>query len=81
MLRLGRTKLALDDAVAADVDDNTETAPEKAMKASLLSVLRKQFQKGEGENPSDLADSEQPAATTEMEIDTEVEKAKEEVPV
>lgn len=46
MLRLGETKLALDEAVAGDGEDD-ESAPEKAMKSSLMSVLRKQFEKDE----------------------------------
>jgi len=46
MLRLGETKLALDEAVAGDGEEG-ESAPEKAMKASLMSVLRKQFEKDE----------------------------------
>lgn len=45
MLRLGQTKLALDEAVAGDTeDDKGESAPEREMKASLMSVLRQQFE-------------------------------------
>lgn len=46
MLKLGQTKLALDEAVAGDNgEDNDESAPEKAMKTSLMNVLRRQFEK------------------------------------
>jgi hypothetical protein len=47
MFRLGQTKLALDEAVAGDGEEEDEAAPEKAMKASLLSVLRRQFEQEE----------------------------------
>lgn len=40
MLRLGQTKLALDEAVAGEDGDSNA---EKVMKASLMSTLRKQF--------------------------------------
>ncbi|KAJ1304861.1 hypothetical protein OPQ81_005995 [Rhizoctonia solani] len=44
ILRLGQTKLALDEAVAGDaVEEGNEGATEKAMKASLLTVLRERF--------------------------------------
>jgi len=44
MLRLGETKLALDNAVAGDGDEqgSGESAPEREMKTSLLKVLRQQ---------------------------------------
>jgi len=45
MLRLGETKLALDEAVAGDGEDKEENAPERAMKTSLMNVLRQQFEK------------------------------------
>lgn len=45
MLRLGQTKLALDEAVAADPDEKGESAPEREMKKSLITVLRQQFEK------------------------------------
>ncbi|KDR75850.1 hypothetical protein GALMADRAFT_248579 [Galerina marginata CBS 339.88] len=45
MLRLGETKLALDEAVAGDADDKEGSAPERAMKTSLMNVLRQQFEK------------------------------------
>jgi len=48
MLRLGETKLALDEAVAGDSDEKGESAPERAMKTSLMNVLRQQFEKEEG---------------------------------
>ncbi|TDL24318.1 hypothetical protein BD410DRAFT_786432 [Rickenella mellea] len=47
MLRLGQTKLALDEAVAGEVDDGDgkdENAPEKLMKTSLMETLRKQLE-------------------------------------
>lgn len=46
MLRLGETKLALDEAVAGDVEDagaSGEGENEKQMKRSLMSALRNQF--------------------------------------
>jgi SWI/SNF-related matrix-associated actin-dependent regulator 1 of chromatin subfamily A len=44
ILRLGQTKLALDEAVAGDAgDEGGEGATEKAMKSSLLTVLRERF--------------------------------------
>ncbi|KDN45548.1 hypothetical protein RSAG8_04872, partial [Rhizoctonia solani AG-8 WAC10335] len=44
ILRLGQTKLALDEAVAGDAaDEGNEGATEKAMKSSLLNVLRERF--------------------------------------
>jgi len=48
MLRLGETKLALDEAVAGDgegKEGKEENAPERAMKTSLVNVLRQQFEK------------------------------------
>ena len=47
MLRLGETKLALDEAVAGDTEESdgkAESAPEKMMRTSLLETLRKQFE-------------------------------------
>ena len=49
MLRLGETKLALDEAVAGDVDEKEESAPERAMKTSLMNVLRQQFERQQDE--------------------------------
>lgn len=49
MLRLGETKLALDEAVAGDVDEKEESVPERAMKTSLMNVLRQQFERQQGE--------------------------------
>ncbi|CAE6413255.1 unnamed protein product [Rhizoctonia solani] len=45
ILRLGQTKLALDEAVAGDTGEEAggEGATEKAMKSSLLTVLRERF--------------------------------------
>lgn len=48
MLRLGETKLALDEAVAGDGDKNDDTAPEREMKVSLLKSLRKQYEMEDG---------------------------------
>lgn len=50
MLKLGETKLALDEAVSGDTDDkgDGESAPEREMKTSLLQVLRQQFKMQEG---------------------------------
>lgn len=47
MLRLGETKLALDEAVAGDTEEkgDGESAPEREMKMSLMNVLRQQFEK------------------------------------
>jgi SWI/SNF-related matrix-associated actin-dependent regulator 1 of chromatin subfamily A len=46
MLKLGETKLALDEAVAGDnSEDKDDSAPEQAMKTSLMNVLRRQFEK------------------------------------
>ncbi|KAI5121564.1 hypothetical protein M0805_000745 [Coniferiporia weirii] len=46
MLRLGETKLALDEAVAGDTDEPSsgETKAEKIMRTSLMETLRKQFE-------------------------------------
>jgi SWI/SNF-related matrix-associated actin-dependent regulator of chromatin subfamily A containing DEAD/H box 1 len=48
MLRLGETKLALDEAVAGDAEeaegDKGESKQEKEMKMSLMNVLRKQLE-------------------------------------
>lgn len=48
MLRLGETKLALDEAVAGDVEetdgDKGESKQETEMKMSLMNVLRKQLE-------------------------------------
>jgi len=47
MLRLGLTKLALDEAVAGDPDGKDESAPEREMKTSLMKALRRQLEKDE----------------------------------
>jgi SWI/SNF-related matrix-associated actin-dependent regulator 1 of chromatin subfamily A len=48
MLRLGETKLALDEAVAGDNEeadgDKGESKQEKEIKISLMNVLRKQLE-------------------------------------
>lgn len=46
MLRLGDTKLALDEAVAGENEEEKEgeAIQEKVMKTSLMNVLRKQFE-------------------------------------
>ncbi|KAG5639390.1 hypothetical protein H0H81_002922 [Sphagnurus paluster] len=48
MLKLGETKLALDEAVAGDSEDKGESAPEREMKTSLMNVLRQQFERQQG---------------------------------
>ncbi len=48
MLRLGETKLALDEAVAGEADDKEDAAAEREIKTSLMSVLRQQFERQEG---------------------------------
>ena len=51
MLRLGETKLALDEAVAGDVEESDgkgESAQAQEMKTSLMNSLRKQFEEGLG---------------------------------
>jgi len=53
MLRLGETKLALDEAVAGDDEGKEENAPERAMKTSLVNVLRQQFEKEQDDMGSD----------------------------
>jgi len=68
MLRLGEVKLELDQAVAGEEPEEEEnSAPAKAMKASLLSVLRKQFEQ-EGE-------SQVRAESTTVKVDIDVSKA------
>jgi SWI/SNF-related matrix-associated actin-dependent regulator 1 of chromatin subfamily A len=59
MLRLGETKLALDEAVAGDTDDEPkgETAPEREMKTSLMNVLRQQFEKQQGNGVAEGANN------------------------
>ncbi|KAG5648487.1 hypothetical protein DXG03_003098 [Asterophora parasitica] len=52
MLKLGETKLALDEAVAGDAEKD-ETAPEREMKTSLMNVLRQQFEKQQGSAESE----------------------------
>ncbi|KAG7440038.1 uncharacterized protein BT62DRAFT_976367 [Guyanagaster necrorhizus] len=47
MLRLGETKLALDEAVAGETDDKEDAAAEREIKTSLMSVLREQFERQE----------------------------------
>lgn len=54
MLRLGETKLALDEAVAGDTDEKEESAPERAMKTSLMNVLREQFEREQNTNGKPL---------------------------
>ncbi|KAF8893799.1 SNF2 family N-terminal domain-containing protein [Infundibulicybe gibba] len=50
MLKLGETKLALDEAVAGDSEGkgDGESAPEREMKTSLMKVLRQQFERQQG---------------------------------
>lgn len=49
ILKLGQTKLALDEAVASDPDEKGESAPEREMKKSLMTVLRQQLEKQQDE--------------------------------
>jgi len=44
MLRLGETKLALDEAVAGNSEEKDENAPEREMKMSLMKSLRAQYE-------------------------------------
>ncbi|KAJ7647277.1 SNF2 family N-terminal domain-containing protein [Roridomyces roridus] len=53
MLRLGETKLALDEAVAGDSEE-VESAKEREMKTSLLAVLRQQFKAEDGVEEMDV---------------------------
>ena len=53
MLRLGETKLALDEAVAGEEGDD---APEREMRMSLMSTLREQFEKDKSEEPEEGMD-------------------------
>jgi SWI/SNF-related matrix-associated actin-dependent regulator 1 of chromatin subfamily A len=56
MLKLGDTKLALDEAVAGESEEKGgESAPEKAMKTSLMNVLRKQFEERQDEGAGSSA--------------------------
>ncbi|KAJ7096262.1 SNF2 family N-terminal domain-containing protein [Mycena epipterygia] len=57
MLKLGQTKLDLDEAVAGDIEEkgDVESAPEREMKTSLLEVLRQQFNLQDGvQEPSEI---------------------------
>jgi SWI/SNF-related matrix-associated actin-dependent regulator 1 of chromatin subfamily A len=60
MLKLGETKLALDEAVAGDSEEKAESEPEREMKTSLMNVLRQQFEKQQGtgslDKPKDITD-------------------------
>lgn len=62
MLRLGHTKLALDEAVAGDTEDVEagEGKQEKIMKKSLMETLRKKF---EQEDQGGLSDHLSPASS------------------
>ncbi|EGN99884.1 hypothetical protein SERLA73DRAFT_106751 [Serpula lacrymans var. lacrymans S7.3] len=54
MLKLGETKLALDEAVAGDSDETEqkgESAQEKEIKTSLMNVLRKQLEQQQDGTP------------------------------
>ncbi|KAF7288692.1 SNF2 family DNA-dependent ATPase [Mycena chlorophos] len=59
MLRLGETKLALDEAVAGDSEDTKEgeSLPEREMKKSLLQTLRQQFTTEDEEGADTVAHS------------------------
>lgn len=66
MLRLGEVKLELDHAVAAGEgqEEEGETATEKSVKASLLSVLRKQFEEEEEGGQAAKAETIEPAVVS-----------------
>lgn len=49
MLRLGQTKLALDEAVAGDGGEHVGEDVERKMKTSLMSTLRKQLANAEAD--------------------------------
>lgn len=62
MLRLGETKLALDEAVAGDTDERSEGEPEREMKTSLMKVIRAQFEKQQANGgPDDAKDNTDPS--------------------
>jgi len=50
MLRLGQTKLALDEAVAGDGGEPAGEDIERKMKTSLMSTLRKQLANAEADD-------------------------------
>ncbi|TFY72950.1 hypothetical protein EVG20_g65 [Dentipellis fragilis] len=58
MLRLGQTKLALDEAVAGDPDGEASRKTEKDMETSLMRTLRKQLAESEldGDKPGEAKD-------------------------
>jgi SWI/SNF-related matrix-associated actin-dependent regulator 1 of chromatin subfamily A len=57
MLKLGETKLALDEAVAGENEDEKgESAPEREIKTSLMKVLRKQFEQQQEEGNAKVDD-------------------------
>lgn len=62
MLRLGETKLALDEAVAGDGDGEVdpkagESKAEKVMRASLMETLRKQFEEEDHKPSSEVKEN------------------------
>ncbi|CAA7261624.1 unnamed protein product [Cyclocybe aegerita] len=59
MLRLGETKLALDEAVAGDGDgdEKEDSAPERAMRTSLMNVLRQQLENEQSDDTPDPSKS------------------------
>ena len=61
MLELGRMKLALDEAVAGEEDDQVV---EREMKTSLMNVVRKKLEVG-------VSDLEIPVDNTEEDAETE----------
>lgn len=68
MLRLGRMKLDLDEAVAGDVDEQ-DAKVESEIKKSLMKTLRQKFE-DEGESKADGSESEDPGSPlTDMEVD------------
>ncbi|THH07226.1 hypothetical protein EW145_g3523 [Phellinidium pouzarii] len=80
MLRLGATKLALDEAVAGDTEESGETKAEKIMRSSLMETLRKQFEEEDKNGPSEttvngatFAAVENKPSTKVMDVDSEAE--------
>jgi hypothetical protein len=59
MLRLGQTKIALDEAVAGDPEEggDKETEQEKEMKKGLLDILRNQLSEDDDHNEERAASS------------------------
>lgn len=72
ILKLGMTKLALDNAVAGEGEEEGESAPEKAMKSSLMSMLRKKF---DNEGDAEAVDEKPPNGSGVSSVDVEMVSA------